>query len=163
MIRSRIAHSRPLPGTPGLAEPAAVRSTAAYYDALARGGRSTHEVEDISGRRAKRFVPFIGSGTGGSSALYGMVCERFYARDFTPRQNFADPGDSTVPEEWPVTYDEMRPWYADATALLAPQHGASIYLRHLSRYPVCRPIVGDSLLARFYRVVVVNDAKATRG
>ena len=115
-----------LPGVPGtirsampeLAEPSAARSAAAYYDALARAGRSTDEVEDISGRFAKRFVPFIGSGTGGSSALYGMVCERFFARDFTPRQNFADPGDSTVPEAWPVTYDQMRPWYAEAEKLL---------------------------------------------
>jgi choline dehydrogenase-like flavoprotein len=115
-----------LPGTPGtirsampeLAEPISARSTKSYYDALARGGRSTDEVEDISGPFAKRFVPFIGSGTGGSSALYGMVCERFFARDFTPRQNFADPGDSTVPEAWPVTYEQMRPWYADAEKLL---------------------------------------------
>ena len=47
-----------------------------------------------------------------------MVCERFFARDFTPRQNFRDPGDSTVPEAWPVTYDQMRPWYAEAEKLL---------------------------------------------
>ncbi|AQT79164.1 glucose-methanol-choline oxidoreductase [Mycolicibacterium litorale] len=116
-----------LPGVPGtirssmpeLAEPLASRSTEAYFDALARGGRSTDEVEDVSGRLAKRFVPFIGSGTGGSSALYGMVCERFFARDFSPRRNFADPGDSTVPEVWPVSYDEMLPWYAQAEGLLA--------------------------------------------
>jgi choline dehydrogenase-like flavoprotein len=115
-----------LPGAPGtirsampeLAEPRAARSAAAYYDALARGGRSTDEIEDISGRFSKRFVPFIGGGTGGSSALYGMVCERFFASDFTPRQNFRDPGDSTVPEAWPVTYDQMRPWYAEAEKLL---------------------------------------------
>jgi len=115
-----------LPGTPGtirsempeLAEPTAARSATSYYDALARGGRSTDEVEDISGRFSKRFVPFIGSGTGGSSALYGMVCERFFARDFTPRENFAHPGESTVPEAWPVTYDQMDPWYADAEKLL---------------------------------------------
>ncbi len=115
-----------LPGTPGTirsaiperAEPRAFRSAAAYYDALARAGRSTDEVEDISGRRAKRFVPFIGSGTGGSSALYGMVCERFFARDFTPRQDFTDPGDSTVPEAWPISYDELKPWYAEAEKLL---------------------------------------------
>jgi choline dehydrogenase-like flavoprotein len=115
-----------LPGTAGtirsampeLAEPLAARSTAAYHDALARGGRSTDEIEDVSKRFPKRFVPFIGSGTGGSSALYGMVCERFFAHDFTPRQNFRDPGDSTVPEAWPVTYDTMRPWYAAAEKLL---------------------------------------------
>ena len=115
-----------LPGTPGtirsampeVAEPRARRSAVAYYDALARAGRSTDEIEDISGRGSKRFVPFIGSGTGGSSALYGMVCERFFVRDFTPRQNFRDPGDSTVPEAWPISYDQMAPWYAEAEKLL---------------------------------------------
>jgi choline dehydrogenase-like flavoprotein len=115
-----------LPGVPGtiraaipeLAEPQSARSTDAYYDALARAGRTTDEITDISGRFARRFVPFIGSGTGGSSALYGMVCERFFAGDFTPRQNFRDPGDSTVPEAWPITYQQMSPWYAEAEKLL---------------------------------------------
>jgi choline dehydrogenase-like flavoprotein len=115
-----------LPGTPGtiraampeLAEPLARRSAEAYYEALARAGRCTDEIEDISGRFPKRFVPFIGSGTGGSSALYGMVCERFFVRDFTPRQNFRDPGDSTVPEAWPISYEQMAPWYTEAEKLL---------------------------------------------
>jgi choline dehydrogenase-like flavoprotein len=115
-----------LPGMPGtirslmpeLAEPQAARSAQAYYDALSRAGRSTDEIEDISGRFSRRFVPFIGSGTGGSSALYGMVCERFFVRDFTPRQNFRGPGDSTVPDAWPITYDQMRPWYTAAEKLL---------------------------------------------
>ncbi|SPM28045.1 Choline dehydrogenase or related flavoprotein, partial [Mycobacterium terramassiliense] len=115
-----------LPGTPGtiraampeLAEPLAARSAKTYYDVLARAGRSTDEIEDISGRFPKRFVPYIGSGTGGSSALYGMVCERFFAQDFTPRQNFRDPGESTVPETWPITYDQLSPWYAEAEKLL---------------------------------------------
>jgi choline dehydrogenase-like flavoprotein len=115
-----------LPGTPRtiraampeVAEPLAGRSTATYYDALARAGRSTDEIEDFSGRFSRRFLPFLGSGTGGSSALYGMVCERFFASDFTPRQNFRDPGDSTVPDAWPVSYDQMRPWYAAAEKLL---------------------------------------------
>ena len=115
-----------LPGVPGtirsampeLAEPLAGRSAEAYYDALARAGRSTDEVEDVSGRFARRFVPLLGGGTGGSSAIYAMVCERFFVRDFTPRQNFRDPGDSTVPDAWPITYDQMRPWYAAAEKLL---------------------------------------------
>lgn len=115
-----------LPGVPGtirssmpeVAEPLACRSAETYYDLLARSGRSTDEVEDISGRSPRRFVPFLGSGTGGSSSLYGMVCERFFAQDFTPRQNFHNPGDSTVPEAWPVSYDEMRPWYTAAEKLL---------------------------------------------
>ena len=115
-----------LPGAPGtirsaipeVAEPLASRSTETYYDALARAGRSTDEIEDISGRFARRYLPAAGSGTGGSTAIYGMVCERFFVRDFTPRQDFRDPGDSTVPEAWPITYDQMRPWYTMAEKLL---------------------------------------------
>ena len=115
-----------LPGAPGtirsaipeVAEPLAARSAMTYYDALTRSGRSTDEVEDISGRFARRYLAGIGSGTGGSSAIYSMVCERFFARDFTPRQDFRDPGDSTVPDAWPITYDQMRPWYSEAEKLL---------------------------------------------
>ncbi|BBY80666.1 GMC family oxidoreductase [Mycolicibacterium pulveris] len=115
-----------LPGTSGtirsampeVAEPQASRSKKTYYDTLARAGRSTDEITDISGRSPKRFVPFIGSGTGGSSALYGMVCERFFVDDFTPRQHFTDPGESTVPESWPISYDQLAPWYAEAEKLL---------------------------------------------
>lgn len=103
---------------PELAEPRAGRSPEAYYDALARAGRTTDQIEDISGRFPRRFVPFLGSGTGGSSAIYGMACERFFVRDFTPRQDFRNPGDSTVPEAWPITYDQMRPWYSEAEKLL---------------------------------------------
>lgn len=115
-----------LPGAPGtirsampeIAEPQAARAKNTYFDTLARGGRSTDEITDISGRGPKRFVPFIGSGTGGSSALYGMVCERFFVDDFTPRQHFTDPGESTVPETWPISYDQLAPWYSQAEKLL---------------------------------------------
>jgi choline dehydrogenase-like flavoprotein len=47
-----------------------------------------------------------------------MVCERPFARDFTPRQDFRDPGDSTVPDAWPITYEEMRSWYEEAEKVL---------------------------------------------
>lgn len=115
-----------LPGTPGtiraampeLAKPKASRSAETYYEMLARAGRCTDEIEDISRRIPRRFIPMIGSGTGGSSALYGMVCERFFPQDFTPRQNFAEPGDSTVPDTWPISYQQMAPWYAEAETLL---------------------------------------------
>ncbi|TGD83994.1 GMC family oxidoreductase [Mycolicibacterium sp. CH28] len=115
-----------LPGAPGiirsatpeLAEPQATRSKKTYYDTLARAGRSNDEVTDISGRFPRRFVPYIGAGPGGSSALYGMVCERFFVDDFTPRQFFANPGESTVPESWPISYEQMAPWYSEAEKLL---------------------------------------------
>ncbi|MGY4711359.1 GMC oxidoreductase [Mycolicibacterium sp. CBM1] len=115
-----------LPGTPGtirsampeIAEPQASRSKKTYYETLARAGRSNDEITDISGRRPRRFVPYIGAGPGGSSALYGMVCERFFVDDFTPRQFFTDPGESTVPESWPIAYEQLAPWYTEAEKLL---------------------------------------------
>nr|WP_255497365.1 MULTISPECIES: GMC family oxidoreductase [unclassified Mycolicibacterium] len=47
-----------------------------------------------------------------------MVCERFFVDDFTPRQFFIDPGESTVPEAWPISYKELAPWYSEAEKLL---------------------------------------------
>ncbi|KUH75821.1 glucose-methanol-choline oxidoreductase [Mycolicibacterium novocastrense] len=122
---------------PEVAEASACRTSAGYYDALARAGRTDDEIEDISGRIPHRFMPLLGSGTGGSSALYGMVCERFFARDFTPRQDFPDAGRSTVPDGWPITYDEMTPWYAAAERLLGVRG---------QRDPL-RPEVADALPA----------------
>jgi len=69
---------------------------------IAAGGRATDVVEDRTGSQAVPFTPYVGSGTGGSSALYGMVMERFLREDFA---------------EWPVGFDEMRPWYAEAERL----------------------------------------------
>src|SRR5258708_40347698 len=85
---------------------------------MTRARRAPVQIEDLSARVPRRFLSRRGRGAGGSSAIYGMVCERFFVRDFTPRQDFRDPGDSTVPDAWPVTYDQMRPWYAAAEKLL---------------------------------------------
>jgi choline dehydrogenase-like flavoprotein len=46
-----------------------------------------------------------------------MVAERFFRSDFTPRKNFKDVGNSTVPESWPISYDELVPWYQRAEGL----------------------------------------------
>ena len=86
---------------------------------LADAGRLTDSFEDATpGRKTKKvFRPILGQGTGGSSALYGMVTERFFPQDFTPRGNVGDPGTSSVPEAWPITYSELLPWYAEAERL----------------------------------------------
>ncbi|OYN75043.1 GMC oxidoreductase [Mycolicibacterium sphagni] len=143
-----------LPGTPGtirsampeLAEPQASRSKKTYYDTLARAGRSNDEITDISGRRPRRFVPYIGAGPGGSSALYGMVCERFFVDDFTPRQFFTDPGESTVPESWPITYEQLAPWYAEAEKLLGVRGDADPLRPEAAdlRLPAAPPFSADN-------------------
>lgn len=87
-------------------------------DGLRRGGREWETVVDASARRRKTCIPFLGSGVGGSSALYGMAMERFFPGDFSPAACFPDdaPG-STLPQRWPIAYDELLPYYARAEAL----------------------------------------------
>ena len=63
-------------------------------------GRNPETYEDaVAGTP---LTPFIGYGTGGSSSLYGMVLERRYPHDF---------------EAWPITYEDLAPWYAEAERL----------------------------------------------
>jgi len=84
---------------------------------LERTGRWNDEIEDVSDAQSHSIVPFIGSGTGGSTALYGMALERFSPCDFVPKQNYPDAKESTLPEQWPVSFDELKPYYVAAEKL----------------------------------------------
>ncbi len=86
-------------------------------EVLAQCGRCSSPLRDAA--RGDAFVPYVGSGTGGSSSLYGMVLERLFPSDFA---------------EWPLSYGELAPWYAEAEALfevrgtadpLRPEAGAA--------------------------------------
>lgn len=59
----------------------------------------------------------LGCGTGGSTLLYAAGLERFMPADFTPRANHAGVTDSTLPERWPISYDELAPYYEQAERL----------------------------------------------
>lgn len=85
----------------------------ANAELLARGGRCSEEIDDGQ----QRFLPLIGCGVGGSSALYGMAMERFFPTDFAPRANFPDGGAAQLPERWPLGYAEMAPYYRLAEQL----------------------------------------------
>ena len=61
--------------------------------------------------------PPIGSGAGGSTAQFGAVMDRFRPEDFTPRRFFPDITDASLPEAWPISYDEMAPFYERAESL----------------------------------------------
>jgi choline dehydrogenase-like flavoprotein len=61
--------------------------------------------------------PPIGSGAGGSTAQFGAVMDRFRPEDFTPRRFFPDMPDASLPEAWPITYQEMVPFYERAENL----------------------------------------------
>ena len=62
-------------------------------------------------------MPPIGSGAGGSTAQFGAVMDRFRPEDFTPRRFFPDIPDTSLPEAWPISYEEMVPFYEQAESL----------------------------------------------
>ena len=64
------------------------------------------------------FAP-LGCGTGGSTILYGATLERFYPSDFRPKENFPEVENSTLPEAWPVGWDEFEPFYHRAEKLFS--------------------------------------------
>lgn len=84
---------------------------------LADAGRCWQAIEDRSQRRITRHVPFIGAGAGGSSALYGMVLERFFPQDFSPRGLYPDAPEADLPESWPFSYADLAPYYDQAEGL----------------------------------------------
>jgi choline dehydrogenase-like flavoprotein len=84
---------------------------------LARAGRYRQQIRDESAPRTLTFIPFIGAGTGGSTALYGMALERFFPSDFAPKRNFPDAAGATLPAAWPITYAQLAPYYEAAETL----------------------------------------------
>jgi choline dehydrogenase-like flavoprotein len=97
----------PHPGTPQVE----------HRGVLERAGRWTDEIEDRSSDCARRFIPFVGAGMGGSTALYGMALERFSRDDFAPRRRHPQADGAALPETWPIGYDALRPYYRQAEAL----------------------------------------------
>jgi choline dehydrogenase-like flavoprotein len=61
--------------------------------------------------------PLVGCGAGGSTAQFNGVMDRFRPQDFMPRQFAPNAPDSTLPEAWPVSCEEMAPFYERAESL----------------------------------------------
>ena len=59
----------------------------------------------------------VGCVSGGSSAYYAAALERFSPDDFAPRQFFRHAPDTTLPERWPISYEELEPYYERAERL----------------------------------------------
>ena len=105
---------------------------------LAAAGRFPEAIRDLSAPRERAFIPFIGSGTGGSSALYGMVLERFFPADFEPARCHPGVEGSTLPERWPISYQDLVPYYEAAERLYGVR-GVGDGLRPDSRYGYVAP------------------------
>lgn len=59
------------------------------------------------------FAP-LGSGTGGSANLYAAQLERMLPIDFSPKKNYPGIKDSTLPNEWPIDYQDFMLYYRKA-------------------------------------------------
>ncbi len=88
-------------------------------------------------RKEIEFTPFIGAGSGGSSALYGGAMERFFTGDFHPGKFEHDP-ESSIPDHWPVTYEEMATYYRIAEELYRV-HGSADPLRKNENFEYLAP------------------------
>jgi choline dehydrogenase-like flavoprotein len=84
-----------------------------HYDILQKAGRWVDIIIDTSNARENPHIPFVGSGTGGSSALYGMVMERFIPDDFEGHTVLQYKKE----DPWPISYTDLKPYYEQAERL----------------------------------------------
>ncbi|MDI6029304.1 GMC family oxidoreductase [Corticibacterium sp. UT-5YL-CI-8] len=80
-------------------------------DQLKRAGRWGTDIFDVTSGQPQQIRPVLGIGTGGSSALYGMVLERFFPSDFAPKRYYRDCPEANIPETWPIGYEDLAPYY----------------------------------------------------
>jgi choline dehydrogenase-like flavoprotein len=60
---------------------------------------------------------FLGCGSGGSTIAYGAVLERLAPLDFHPGEYLPTASGADVPARWPVSFEEMLPYYRKAEQL----------------------------------------------
>ncbi len=110
-------------------------------DILNRAGRSSEFVFDhIPSLFCKKMSPLLGCGTGGSSALYGAVLERFKRSDF---------------ETWPLSIENLTPYYEQAEKLFRVRKSESLfhpgnqklynYLKDIGLHPECLPLANQAV------------------
>lgn len=68
------------------------------------------------GRDLSIFAP-LGCGTGGSTSLYAAQLERLSPSDFECGKSIGSVPGASVPERWPISYDELAPYYRKAESL----------------------------------------------
>jgi len=86
-------------------------------EARLRAGRWPRRLQGKTSFGEFEFFAPLGCGSGGSTSLYAAALERFSSADFQPRANFPAVRDSTLPEKWPIAYEDLRPYYERAEEL----------------------------------------------
>lgn len=82
--------------------------------------KTGHWPHPLTGRTSFGAVEFFGpfgAGTGGSTSIYASQLERMKPMDFEPRRNHPGARDSTLPERWPIAYEDLVPYYRRAEKL----------------------------------------------
>ena len=74
--------------------------------------------ERDNARRARRIRPVLGQGPGGSSTLYGGALGRFRREDLDRQTSDQLDGIASLPNSWPIEFDELRNYYRAAEAML---------------------------------------------
>ena len=105
--------------------------SAKHQQVLLNSGRWVEEITDVSSTRPRRFIPFLGSGSGGSTAIYGAILERFFPIDFEPGRKYPDATEPSLPDRWPITYDQLAPYYEEAEKLFRVRGTADPCRDHL--------------------------------
>jgi len=82
-----------------------------------RSGLWPEPLEGVTNFGRSTFFAPLGCGTGGSTLLYAAGLERFAPEDFEPRRHHPHAADSSLPERWPITYQELEPYYDQAERL----------------------------------------------
>jgi choline dehydrogenase-like flavoprotein len=62
-------------------------------------------------------VLVVGYGVGGTTSLFSMVMDRFRPVDLSPRGFAQIPQSSSLPEAWPIQYEDLEQYYREAEAL----------------------------------------------
>jgi choline dehydrogenase-like flavoprotein len=92
------------------------------FRSLGRFWEPIHEMKGIlKDPRAQKLFPMLGSGLGGSSAIYGMVLERFFPSDFENTH-------------WPFRFSEIEPFYQEAEKIFEV-HGEADPLKSPQSFP----------------------------
>lgn len=88
--------------------PELLKPTSTQMNLFERSGRWVESIIDKSQNKKKCILPLMGVGTGGSSALFGMVFERPFEHEF-------------LPESWPIKYSDIGPYMDFAETLYRVQ------------------------------------------
>ncbi|HEU4578767.1 MAG TPA: GMC family oxidoreductase [Polyangiaceae bacterium] len=83
-------------------------------EARLRVGRWPERIQGWTSFGPVEFFAPLGCGTGGSTTLYGAQLERFTPGDLQPRAQFPEVQEANLPERWPISYEELLPFYRRA-------------------------------------------------